>query len=198
VTKGLLSEDELRRVVEEELNKFFNLENIKRYNSLDVVHEESVAEHTYMVSIISRYLCDIFGIRDRSKILRILEMSLIHDVGEIYVGDVLHSVKRMFPDIKKAYKFAELKSLELTFSKSSDDMKDYYKNLLIEFEESKTLESLVVRLADLISVYVYAMREEYIGNLFGRKLRDEVWEEIVEVYKKLKKVTSNGKRESYR
>jgi 5'-deoxynucleotidase YfbR-like HD superfamily hydrolase len=192
VTGELPSKSELRRVIEEELNKFFNLENIKRYNSLDVVHEESVAEHTYMVGIISRYLCDIFGIRDRSKVLRILEMSLVHDVGEIYVGDILHSVKKMFPDIKKACKSAELKSLEFVFSKSSDDMKDYYKNLLVEFEEAETLESLVVRLADLISVYIYGMREEYIGNSFGRKLKDEVWEEIVEVYERLAEVVESG------
>jgi len=194
VIEELPSEEELKRVIEEEMNRFFSLEKVERFNSLDVIHKESVADHTFMVMLISRYLCDIFGIRDRDKILKILEMGLVHDVGEMCVGDILHSVKKMFPEIKAAYKKAELKGLELAFSRSSEEARNYYKSLLIEFEEAKTLESLIVKLADLISVYVYAMREEYLGNSFGEKLKREVWSEILDIYKKLKEVVGRGER----
>jgi len=196
VIRELPSEDELKRTIEEELSKFFSLEKVRRYNSLDVIHGESVAEHTFMVCIISKYLCDVFNISNRDRILKILEMGLVHDVGEVYVGDVLHSVKKMFPEIKRAYKSAELKWLELAFSKSSEEAREYYKSLLIEFEESETLESLIVRLADLISVYIYGMREESLGNSFGKKLKDYVWKEIVETYRKFREVVANGERKS--
>ena len=46
---------------------------------------ESVAEHTWMMSLIAFWITDEFPEADMNKVLR---MCIIHDLGEAFTGDI--------------------------------------------------------------------------------------------------------------
>ncbi len=108
--------------------------------------QESTAEHSWSISMITMILMDElkkeFGEIDE---LKTIKLALIHDVVEIYAGDV--SAFDVIARKKKEKVEADaLKKLMTIYPEFGQQLHD----LWYEFEEKKTLEAKIAKAADAI------------------------------------------------
>jgi len=70
------------------------LAQIKRYHATPLHQNETVAEHSFYVAIIARALCGLLE-EKRVKIntLEVVEKALIHDIEEMFSGDIIQPFK---------------------------------------------------------------------------------------------------------
>lgn len=109
---------------------------------------ESVADHLFGVSILILFFAQqYFPDLDLTKLLK---MALIHELGEIYIGDITPS-----DHIPKQVKFEwEYKSLSKILSKIPQGPE--YITLWKEYEEQTTKEALVAREIDILEAAMQA------------------------------------------
>lgn len=131
---------------------------------------ESVAAHSFGVSVTAMLLADelrAHGVEiDVEKILR---LSLIHDWAEVRVGDLPRTATTYFGVVsrKKAESaaFADIVA-------GTGAAKEHYENLAEEYERRESLESRLVKVADILDLLVQVLALERAG---ARGL-DEFWE----------------------
>lgn len=139
-----------------------SLDSIVRYNTRTVNHKESVAAHSWYVSYYILRLLDELNFTycdDADFKNSILKFGIIHDMAEIFTGDVSHAVKSYNKDIRNV-----LNTLENTFYKKSD-----LDEIIQEFETRGTqveceLRYKIFKIADLLSVLSYVENEQKLGN----------------------------------
>ena len=136
------------------IHEIYALKSMHRYNNKPKIAVENVAEHMYFTSVITMKLNEFY----KFDLLKALQMALIHDLGEIYVGDMTHDVKNKYPKLKEILFTAESSAIKEKFG-------EHYVELFKEFEvEQKTPEALVVEMADVLSVIQYCHQELLLGN----------------------------------
>lgn len=69
------------------------MQQVKRYAICHTHRDQSVAEHTLGVVVIARYLADVES--DGDLVNDVTTYALIHDVNEIFTGDIPSSFKRV-------------------------------------------------------------------------------------------------------
>src|SRR5689334_14644880 len=129
---------------------------------------ESVAAHSFGVAVAAMLLADELLARgvsvDMEKVLR---MALLHDWAEVRVGDM--------PRIATAYFGADARKQAETRAFAdvvSELKKDLYAALYDDYEQRRTLESKLVKAADVLDLLVQLLALERAG---ARGL-DEFWE----------------------
>jgi len=75
----------------DKLTRFIHLthqfQNVKRTNlAADTEHRENDAEHSFQIAIVAWFLADLFKLPLNRE--RLLKYALVHDLGEVYAGDV--------------------------------------------------------------------------------------------------------------
>jgi len=134
-------------------NKVYPLQALIRYNHVQKVNNESVIEHTGFVAMLTLELGNYYNF----NMLKALKMAINHDKPEIYITDVPHSVKEMFPKLKEMIKICEYDAL-YKFDKETRDT-------VMEFDGCLTPESKIVNLADVISCIQYSLNEMKFGHV---------------------------------
>ena len=89
--------------LENYLTDVYRLKNVIRYNTRNIIKEESVAEHSFYVALFSLKICDDYHI-DNSTTKKVLIKALLHDMPEIELNDITHNVKEKLnlrPFLKK-------------------------------------------------------------------------------------------------
>jgi len=131
-----------------------NLRNIDRYQTVPRVLHETVAEHSFFVAAYVLKLHDKYDF----NLEKALSIALMHDFSECYITDVIHPVKEKYPKIAEALSEAEYseneKHLNSEYAKAIDQMNN----------EEDVPETLIVNLADILSVYSYATDEKQFSN----------------------------------
>lgn len=138
--------------IEEEMQELYALKHIIRYNNLPRILVESVAEHSFFVTLTVARLAKKY----KFNIERALIMATVHDIFEIFIGDTPRNIKNQYKDLDKALMKAE-----------NDVIKDKYPEyeyLLEEFNTGSTPEGLIVKYADSLSVLLYAKTEIRLGS----------------------------------
>lgn len=103
---------------------------------------ESVADHLFGASILTLFIADTHEPSlDLNKLLR---MSLVHELGEIYLGDI---TPRDYIPKQVKYEW-ELKTVIKLFSKLPNGQK--YITLWKEYEEGLTKEAVFMRQIDIL------------------------------------------------
>jgi 5'-deoxynucleotidase YfbR-like HD superfamily hydrolase len=138
--------------------KSYNLKTLQRFNDMPRALSESVAEHSFFVVLISRLLCGCFVDRYSLDVQKVTDMAIIHDLSEINLGDISHRVKVENPKFKAVLEALEKEQIVRLLSNK------YYEKCLSEFIECSTYESIIVNLADVISVIIYAQNNMMLGN----------------------------------
>ncbi len=67
-----------------ELRELLTLSNVPRWAIIDTIKKQTVAEHTFRVMAIAKYICDEYGLDPEP----ILLMALTHDIDEAHSGDI--------------------------------------------------------------------------------------------------------------
>lgn len=134
------------------------LSNIERFNNTPRINRESVAEHSYFVAfycmILSRFVKNI----DREKVFK---LALVHDIEETISGDLPHDIKLKYPEFNDT-----LEKMNMSIVKEIFDNNEEFVEVWSESRTTKTKESQLLKLADLLSVLLYARDEFLTGNKF--------------------------------
>ncbi|MFQ6087804.1 MAG: HD family hydrolase [Candidatus Methanofastidiosia archaeon] len=139
----------------ENLIEFFEevgkLKKIKRMGWVlrGVENPESVAEHSFRVTLISSFASEFFEEKlDREKIF---QMALLHEIAEVKLGDLTLVSKRLLGE-ELVSKTEERIAKELLPLEKFEIFK--------EFEDGKTLEAKIVRASDKFEMFLQAFELE--------------------------------------
>jgi putative hydrolases of HD superfamily len=131
---------------------------------------ESVAAHSFGVGVTAMLLADEIRARGADVDLeKILRMALLHDWSETRVGDMPKTAVTYFGS--QARKKAEIAAFADVVEEAGAG-KERYRALYEEYEARESLESQIVKAADVIDLLVQALALERGG---ARGL-DEFWE----------------------
>ena len=119
---------------------------------------ETVADHTFMVTVILGYTAANCG-RLRLDREKMILMGIVHDIGEAVSGDIPRSLtKKLGKYLKEGLETEIVKEI---FGGSGGDR---LAELFQEYLERKTTEAKIVKIADLLATLNRA--EEYIERGF--------------------------------
>ncbi len=129
------------------------LRHLVRYQNVQRIHNETVAEHSFIVAAFILKLREYYNF----NLELALKTALIHDQMEANISDVPHNIKAANPELANALEKAEMNVITTMFS-------DEASVLIKDFNHGLTAEGLAVQLADVLSVVLYAHGEIYAGN----------------------------------
>ena len=146
-----------KTMIDEFLENAINLKKISRQGwieKLDLENPESVADHTFMMSVVGMLISD----SENYNFEKILKMILLHDLAESKIGDFTPN------------QISKEKKLELennAFSELLDclpsNLQENYRNIWQEFTECKTEDSQLVHEIDKFEMAIQAKKYEQTG-----------------------------------
>ena len=142
----------LERFNDKDVLREYTLSKIIRYNNRNKIQNESVAEHSFYVTLFCLKIIKNLNL-SVEEINRILILSALHDTCESETSDIPHNVKKISPEINQILEKMEEKYYE-----------DYWKEYYPIIYQSTELERAILKLADTYSVYQYCLNEKEIGN----------------------------------
>lgn len=104
-------------------------------------HQESTAEHSWRLSIMAGVFLEEYPGLDREKVYR---MCLIHDLGELYEGDISAALR---PD-EEEKRAVEERAAGKIFSLLPQDIGEKWMETWREYEENSTPEAHLVKALD--------------------------------------------------
>ena len=135
------------------LNETYKLKNIIRYNSRTTFTKESVAEHSYYVTLFALKIMDDYNFQNSEFREKVLIKALLHDLPEIELNDITHDVK------VKLGLYDYFKTYEEEYFKKNYNK---YSTLMNKCDDKKI--DLIVHLADIYSVIQFCNRELQLCN----------------------------------
>ena len=121
-----------------------------RHSWLSDGRQESVAEHTWRMALMAIVLSQ--EIDAKIDVAHVLEMTIVHDLGEVYLGDYqVYGDGNPAPKNKHELEEEALKKL-IKLLPSSSSERIY--SLWMEFEEKKTLEAKFATALDKLEVII--------------------------------------------
>lgn len=138
----------------------------------------NLAEHHYLVAFIAWQLAlRAKSARANIDIQKVLEFALIHDLGELFGGDIAMPYAGANPKAREFAKLFESENQKF-LSKFFGNQQKYYQELSDEIMETKIDESIIAKLADYIELTHY---KQYVGvfsqddiKLVEPKLKEKV------------------------
>ena len=106
---------------------------------------ESVAEHSWRISLMAYFLKDVFPEADMNKVI---QMCLIHDLGEAFTGDIPTFEKTSMDEkVEENVLYAWVKTLPAPYN---EEMLALYQ----EMEERKTVEAKIYKAMDSLEALI--------------------------------------------
>ncbi|NKQ38477.1 MAG: HD domain-containing protein [Methanosarcinales archaeon] len=147
-------------------NFFFeiaSMRRIKRAHS-QVIHEadDNISDHSFRVAVIGMILAKM----EKCDTNKVLKMCLFHDVAEIRIGDA-NFINQQYSDLREEEaREDQMEDLPIT---------DEVLELLREFEQRESKESIVAKDADLLDQMV--LQREYFHK---DKQNHKIWQNHTE------------------
>jgi 5'-deoxynucleotidase YfbR-like HD superfamily hydrolase len=104
-------------------------------------------------------------------------MALFHDISEVLLSDTPHNTKKMFPKIAVAVKDCQKPAINMIDPSMIGIIENY--------DDQKTIEARIVKIADILSVIQYTRQEVSLGNKYMRRILDESISYTQKLYKKV-------------
>lgn len=137
---------ELLRGDDSEADKFWKLcKRIREDCYTSKGRHESVAEHSWMMTLMAFFMRDEFPDVDMDKVIR---MCIIHDLGECFTGDIpTFDKKQVHEDIEENLLFNWIDTLPSYYA---EEMKALYN----EMTERKTVEAKIYKAIDSLEALI--------------------------------------------
>lgn len=116
----------------------------------NIERKESVAEHTWMMSLLSIVLAK--EIKTKIDFEKVLKMVIVHDLVEVFAGDVPAFEKSERATNKQANESAAMDRLVSYLP--DETLAREFKELWLEFEECKTSEARYAQALDKVEVII--------------------------------------------
>ena len=124
-----------------------------RYNNRCRLQDESVAEHTFFVSLFCLKILAKLKL-DHETERKVLILAALHDTAECRTSDIPHDVKANYPQMQDILDKVEA---------------DYYDEVWGDYKDvvynPGDLCHNILKLADSYSVYQYCLNEKALGNV---------------------------------
>ncbi|MBE5939117.1 MAG: 5'-deoxynucleotidase [Lachnospiraceae bacterium] len=139
---------------------------INRWGLMRNTINENIAEHSLDVAVIAHGLAVISNVYFDGDVdpERVAMLALFHDTTEIITGDMPTPIKYFAPEIKTAYKNVEKIAANQLLNELPEEMRPFYKDILLEEENEKKLWKFV-KAADKISALIKCIEEKRMGNM---------------------------------
>ena len=131
------------------------MHGIIRYANRNRIKNEDLAQHSFSVAYYVFKIAYDFNICDKIR-NEAIAMAIIHDIGECFTSDLPHDVKYKNPELKQLCDKLERKYIDQLF-----ECKDLWHKLE---DNGDTIQKVMVKLGDSMSVKSYANREIKLGN----------------------------------
>jgi len=105
---------------------------------------ETAVDHTFEVMLISMYLADALSKCTEVNVKKVPRISLLHDVPEVMVGDIMKPVKSRAPKLFSNAEMEALHNLGL----------NEYSELLKDLNVGLNPETRFVRLSDTVTTHL--------------------------------------------
>lgn len=155
--------------------EYRDLAHVPRWGIIPVIHRQSVAEHSYYVSLYASHIVQILGI-GYPYIAPVLYHCLEHDRSECYTSDIPGPVKRGIVD----------KTAELVYE-TREDFERFGANKFAADEVVLAIR----KLADLMDEYAYWKEEGMLGNQRAGQMLAIVDSRLLKAAEHCGKVTGN-------
>lgn len=159
--------------------KYNELESVLRKGwlmcNVPVARKEDDAHHTLQTILLADLIIRKNNLKE-INLLKVLEMLLIHEIGETIIGDI-SMVEEDYHEKKKNEKEAVKKQLACL----GEPLVSYYYNLWLEFEERKTKESQFAYFIDKIDPVLKA--RQYDESYLTTEYFNEFYPHAMEVLK---------------
>lgn len=150
-----------------------SIAHITRFNSLPQHFHENVADHSFFVAYTVSILCLVL---DKNNIKvnreRAVTMALVHDMEEIFSGDILSRFKHHSKEVSSAISKVNKALIGKIFEDLPDDIANHYSDLWKEEGAQESIEAQVVKVSDKISLLTKCKEEMKAGNEFFSKIYD--------------------------
>ena len=135
----------------------YQMSNVWRYSGRLIHKAENLAEHSFYVAFNVHRLGEEFGV-DAERVNKACKIALCHDCGEIYTGDIPHSLKVYSPKIKDISEELEVKLIKENFPVFGESFESFN-------NREDEVVTLLVELADVSDVIMFIDRETRLGNI---------------------------------
>lgn len=120
-----------------------NLKNYTRHSWTSTGRQESVAEHSWRLSLLAYFVADEFPEADINKVI---QMCIFHDMGEAFTGDIpIFNKTDEHEKIESEKLYSWIDSLPVPYNEK-------LRQLFTEMDEQKTLEAKIYKALDKIEV----------------------------------------------
>ena len=161
------------------------LKNIKRSGwkyKLNLDHVESVADHTYAMTVLGMVISDLHGLNTE----KIMRMSLLHDLAESITGDIMPN------QITKDEKHVkENNAIAIILSKLPNKLTKIYSDIWEEMKKKETDEAKFVHELDKLEMAIQAksyqksgIDEKKIKPFLDSAINDITTEQMKKILKK--------------
>ena len=134
------------------ITKAEKLKREMRHSWLSNNRRESVAEHTWRMSLMAILLKDKLAVK--VKLEKVLKMVVIHDLVEIEAGDVSALDILRNPSIKDTKRQNEIQAIENIKNELGHDLGVEIHDLWYEFENKETIEAKFANALDKLEVQI--------------------------------------------
>ncbi|HKO66137.1 MAG TPA: HD domain-containing protein [Candidatus Nitrosocosmicus sp.] len=133
---------------------FYRLKELPRTGwkqKLDIANAESVASHTLLMIVLVFFFSEKYGYSCK-KIIKLVEMTLIHDLAESIIGDITPETMN-----KNTKSKLENEAFNVIIQKiNSKSLKNRYSELWHEYQSEKSFESKCIHLLDKLEMVLQA------------------------------------------
>jgi 5'-deoxynucleotidase YfbR-like HD superfamily hydrolase len=137
------------------------MSHVPRWSIVRKIHTQSIADHTFYVTLYVSQLCDLLNVEPMTK-LTALEAALYHDVDETFTGDIPGPSKREMVDPAKTSKFIN----RMMHGRFSSTAALHHSSAKLEPTRS------LIKAADLMDECMYLSTEIQMGNVTVRGALD--------------------------
>lgn len=149
------------------------LAQIKRYHSTPMHQNETVAEHSFYVTIIARALCGLLEERgEKVDKLEVMEKALVHDMEEMFSGDIAQPFKHADPELRKLIHKLNESSVDKAFEGLPPDLAKHFRFLWDDYNKENKLEDQIVKISDKLSLVAYCIEQMKLGNQYMAEILD--------------------------
>ena len=138
---------------------------VPRWGTAPVVREKSVAEHSFYVARIARRICQVLeGKGIAVNTLKAVDMALIHDEEEAFSGDIVHTFKTEDEKLQQQIRKIAFRLFSEEYKSIPSIQGEYFTKLSKEFDDRKSMEAQIAKVADQIAGLAECEEEVNLGN----------------------------------
>jgi 5'-deoxynucleotidase YfbR-like HD superfamily hydrolase len=140
------------------------LAHVMRFNVTPQHFPESVVEHSYYTAYFVSILCNVLEKSEQIDTKKALEMALVHDMEEMFSGDIVTPFKHYSKEVEEAIAKVNKETIPKVFEGLPQDLAGHYISLWTEEGKGESVEAQVVKVADKLSLIAKCAEEIRVGN----------------------------------